>query len=450
MTIQQLLHTMCAEISNADLNAIRKARGFGVKETASRTAFASFYVTSLGVVKNMASLTPAEIFTLRLLDESGEVAISFFERLYGTGYSYGTYTQRYRSTLQLVKKNLVRRGLVVMAEVKMRGDTVQMERWRFALPPEFASYLPPLSGIQKNEQGVENDFALRRKLLELLGGTPAILHDSHPIGINDGSILLGNEPYSLATFANWQTTAWHQSFPVTPRTPFSLTPTAAARKLLDTQNWIAPKSLEPALAIYAFGSKLPSSAKLLKKGWELGLLSRLDIDSVPHYRLASLYPSAETHASYPATLKWADTTAKPDALKIDLRLIPFRDLDLLNTLTNLELEDNQLFATPSPIKLGRATPAQHNAPLSLWLAENIPAFKNSLEKVNAKWGKTILHENLFFAKVRDLSLRVQLERKLKENLIILNDNFIAFPKASHAHVEKILKKTGFVEKVIKP
>ena len=450
MTIQQLLHTMCAEISNADLNAIRKARGFGIKETASRTAFASFYITSVGVAENMAALTLEEAFTLHLLDESGEVAISFFERLYPTKYLRGTYTQRYRSTFQLVKKNLVRRGLVVMAEVKMRGDTVQMERWRFALPPEFTSCLPPLSGIQSNEQGIESDTTLRRKLLELLGGTPAILHDSRPIRINDGTIVLGNEPYSLATFANWQTTAWHQSFPVTPRTPFSLTPTAAAQKLLDTQNWIAPKSLEPALAIYAFGSKLPSSAKLLKKGWGLGLLSRLDIDSVPHYRLASLYSSAETHASYPVTLKWTDTTAKPDAVKIDLRLIPFRDLDLFNALADLDLENNELFATPSPIKLGRATPAQRNALLSLWLAKNIPAFKDSLERVNAKWGKTILHENLLFAKVRDLSLRVQLERNLKEKLIVLNDNFIAFPKASHASVEKILKKTGFVEKVIKP
>ena len=75
MTIQQLLHSMCAEISDADLNAIRKARGFGDKETVSRTAFASFYVTALGVAENMASLTPEEIFTLHLLNESGEVAI---------------------------------------------------------------------------------------------------------------------------------------------------------------------------------------------------------------------------------------------------------------------------------------------------------------------------------------------------------------------------------------
>jgi hypothetical protein len=33
---------MCADLSNADLNVIRKARGFNVRETASRTSFAVF------------------------------------------------------------------------------------------------------------------------------------------------------------------------------------------------------------------------------------------------------------------------------------------------------------------------------------------------------------------------------------------------------------------------
>lgn len=450
MTIQQLLHSMCTEISNADLNAIRKARGFSAKETAARNAFASFYVTSVGIAENMAALTPAEAFTLRLLHESGEVEIAFFERLYDTGYKYGTYTQRYKPTFDQVKKNLVRRGLVVMAEVKQRGDTVQMERWRFALPPEFVPYLPPLPALHSDNPGIENDTTLRRKLLELLGGSPATPNDPQPIRINDGSIYLGNEPFSLASFEAWQAKAWWRSFPVTPAKPASLSPTDAAMKLLDSQNWIAPSSLEPALAIYAFGEKLPSAEKLLKTGWERGILSRLDIDHQHHYRLAPQQNLSASLAPYPATLNWADTTAKPDSVKIDLRLIPIHDLSRLNALTYLEVQDGALYASPSLIKLGRTTPILRESRLSLWLAENIPAYRKTLEIVNERWGKILLHENLLFAKVRDLSLRVQLERELKENLIVLNEKFIAFPKDTHASVEKVLKKAGFVEKVIKP
>jgi hypothetical protein len=109
-----------------------------------------------------------------------------------------------------------------------------------------------------------------------------------------------------------------------------------------------------------------------------------------------------------------------------------------------------LRAYPSLIKLGRSIPAQRNAPLSRWLAENVPAFGQALETVNAKWGKTLLHENLLFAQVRDLSLRVQLERELKENLVVLSDHYIAFPQESRPSVEKVLKKTGFVVKTVKP
>ena len=139
-------------LTEADLNAIRKARGFSSSETASRTSFASFFVSSIGVAEAMQNLSAEEIITLHLLHKLAKWTIAFFERLYGSAaqsgrHYYGTYTQQYKSTFDAVKKNLVRRGLVIMAEVKMRGDTVQMERWRFALPPEFVPYLPPLSAV---------------------------------------------------------------------------------------------------------------------------------------------------------------------------------------------------------------------------------------------------------------------------------------------------------------
>jgi hypothetical protein len=36
---------MCADLPDVDLNAIRKVRGFSPGETASRTSFASFFVS---------------------------------------------------------------------------------------------------------------------------------------------------------------------------------------------------------------------------------------------------------------------------------------------------------------------------------------------------------------------------------------------------------------------
>jgi hypothetical protein len=440
---------MCAELSNADLNAIRKARGFSARETASRTAFASFYVTSVGVEGAMQALTPEETLTLCLLHETGEVDIPFFERLYGAGNKYGTFTQKFKPTFDQVKKNLVRRGLVVMAQIKMRGDTVQLERWRFAFPPEFAPYIPPLPAVQNDNPGMENETIVRRKLLELTGGGPAVTGHQVPIHLSNGSIYLKDQPFSLDTFHAWQLQAWQRSLDVfKPNVPASLSPTEAALKLLSAENWTTPGALKPAIQIYCFGGKIPSIERLLKTGWELGLLSRLEIDSVSHYRPAPVHDPSATASPYSATPKWAEAASKPGSVKVDLRLVPLHDLDLLNTLAHLELEQGALHASPSPIKLGRATPAQRNAPLSLWLAEQILAFREVLESVNAKWGKTLLHENLLVARVRDLSLRVQLERELGQNLVLLNERFIAFPRELLSEVEKVLKKTGFVIKTI--
>ncbi|MCG2788109.1 MAG: hypothetical protein L6461_23730 [Anaerolineae bacterium] len=457
MSIPQLLHTMCAELSDVDLNVIRKARGFGAKETASRTSFASFYLTSIGVADAMAALEPNEAATLRLLHETGPVDISFFERLYGSsGSSYRTFTQRYKNTFDDVKKNLVRRGLVVLAEVKTRAETVQMERWRFALPPEFAPYLPSLPGKQNDSPGQQNDNTVRRKLLELVGGPPAIPNDPLPIHIKHGSIYLKDFPFSLATFGLWQDLAWQRALNVfKPNVSASLAPTQAVLNLLNDQTWRSHKDLGAAILIYSFGGRDISVEKLLRQGWELGLLSRLDIDRTPHYRLAQLVvepvktPTCKNDP-YLAPLNWADTTSNPGSVKVDLRLISLHNLDLLNTLAHLAVENGALLASPSLVKLGRAAPAQRRAPLSRWLAENVSAFGKTLATAESKWGKTILHENLLFAQVRDLSLRVQLERELKEKLVLLSDHFIAFPQESRSNVEKVLKKAGFVVKTVKP
>jgi hypothetical protein len=170
MSVAQLLEDMAASLSDADLNAIRKAREFSAKETASRNSFTSYFATSIGIPEALQSLTAEENVTLRLIAQTGEVDIPFFERLYGSAahpdkpYYSGTYTQRYKPTFDAVKRNLVRKGLLVMAETKMRGETVQMERWRFALPPEFAAFLPPLAPSKSsNRPGETSDRTIRKK-----------------------------------------------------------------------------------------------------------------------------------------------------------------------------------------------------------------------------------------------------------------------------------------------
>jgi len=461
MSIPNLLHNMFAELSDVDLNAIRKARRFGPGETASRSSFASFFVSSIGVAEAMQSLSVEEAITLHLLHQTGEVDVAFFERLYGSAaqsgrHYYGTYTQQYKPTFDAVKKNLVRRGLLIMAEVKLRGDSVQMERWRFALPPEFVPYLPPLLHvITSDKPGETSDYAVRKKLLQLIGGSQAFPNDRTRIQIKDGAIRLDDQPFSIARLQDWQKRAWWSALNVlNSKVPASLSLTEAVSSLLASlgpHEWVRPESLDPALKIYCFGGKVLPTEKILRQGWELGLFARLKADTASIYHLAPEPALADSNSPLPDSLSWMGSTPKADSVKIDLRLIPPNHLELLNILTHLSLdaERNILKAAPSLIKLGRATPEQRNSPLSLWLAEHVPAFGKALAAVNEKWGKTILHESLLFARIRDLNLRVQLERELGQHLIVLSDHFIAFPLESRATVEKILKKTGFVAKTVK-
>jgi hypothetical protein len=459
MSIPNLLHNMCADLSDADLNAIRKARGFSFQETASRTSFASFFVSSIGVAEAMLELSREEVITLHLLHQTGEVNIAFFERLYGSAaqpgkHYYGTFTQQYKPTFDTVKKNLIRRGLLIMAEVKLRGDTVQMERWRFALPPEFVPYLPPLlPSITNNERGEISDHAIRKKLLQLMDGGPAFSNDRTPIEIKNGTIWLDGQPFSVSQLQIWQQRAWGMALNVRqPTVPASLSLTEAVISLLTSlapAEWVRPESLDPALKIFSFGCKLLPAEKILRQGWDLGLFSQLKVDAGNLYRLALGLTRTTSDSPLTDPVSWLQSGPKTGSVRVDLRLISTDALKLLNLLMHLEIEENILKASPSPIKLGRATPQQRNSSLSLWLAEHVPAFAKALASVNEKWGRTILHENLLFARVRDLNLRVQLERELGQNVIVLNDSFIAFPSTSRSSVEKILKKTGFVAKIVK-
>jgi len=463
MSISQLLAIMCADLADADLNAIRKGRGFSTRETASRDSFANFYVSSIGVQEVMRQLTAEESTTLHLLQQIGEVDISFFERLYGSagqpGKSYySTYTQQFKPTLESVKKNLVRKGLLIMAEIKLRGDSVQMERWRFALPPEFGPYLPPVLETRFVDQpGETNDRAIRKKLLQLIGAGPAIANDPVPIDIKNGSIQLGGEPFTIKKMLEWQKSAWKTELKFTNAAPS--TPVDAVCNLfggLNSGQWAAAKSLEPVLKIFGYGVKMPPAEKILQQGWDKGVLSRLKTDTVLYYRLApelahtnSDTPQSGDFRDLPPSIAWLQISPKRNAAQIDLRLIPLYQLELLNALADLTVENGVLLAFPSLISMGHSFPAQRQSPLSRWLAENIPAFAEVLAIVNQRWGKTLLHENLLVAQVRDLNLRIQLEHELGQKIVILNEHFIAFPTDSRSNVEKILKKSGFVIKAVK-
>jgi hypothetical protein len=160
-------------------------------------------------------------------------------------------------------------------------------------------------------------------------------------------------------------------------------------------------------------------------------------------------PTAQSAAS--STLDFSthfQPHPKKDAIIVDLKTIPLEILESLNLMTHLAVENQQVVATPSKVKLGQAKPEMRKSPLGVWLSAQNPAFGKVFETVATNWGQTILHSNLLIAQVKDLSLRVQLEKRLGDHLILFADEFIAFPMASRREVERIVQKAGFVVKEV--
>lgn len=464
-----MLAQMCHEgLSQADLNAIARARGFRKQETASRATFESFFLSTIGVETALAELTEAEVTCLHLLARQPDaVNVAFFERIYpsarrGQQYYYGTFSQEFKPVYDEVHKNLVRRGILVVAEAKTRADDTKMERWRYRFPSEFVPLLPAIIRQPRAfaTPGENRAAQVLRDKLQEITHPPAIARNPgrYKWEIKDGTLHFDGQIFQAAQLPVWQTTAWEIAHSVTiPIGLRSLSPVEAVQVLLNTLppgDWAAPEQLEPVLKIFSYGLKNPTAAQICETGWKFGSLARYTEAYKTYYRLPHPTPlpggeGVKLPSPDGRGAGGEGLSVHHDTVRVDLRAIPFDALETLNALARLEGVGHALVATPDRVKLGRAVPELRETPLAAWLAANAPAFQIAFAHVQAHWGKTLIHTHLLIARVKDLSLRVQLERDLKENLLVLSEEYLAFPSAYLADVEKTLKKGGFVIKTVK-
>ena len=89
----------------------------------------------------------------------------------------------------------------------------------------------------------------------------------------------------------------------------------------------------------------------------------------------------------------------------------------------------RLWASPNLLKLSHAHADTLADPMFLRLRERHPAFWSTLEQFEQRRGKLIVHEHLLVARVKDLALKVMLERQFggPGKLTGLSGEFVAFP-----------------------
>jgi hypothetical protein len=111
----------------------------------------------------------------------------------------------------------------------------------------------------------------------------------------------------------------------------------------------------------------------------------------------------------------------------------------------------QLALSPNITRMGRFfNPNAPAPPLNLWLQKNVPAFKDAVNTLKNRWGKQLVHQNLLIAKIKDLSLKLMLQKAFNnpEQIIFLPNNYIVFPQNMLKAVEKQVDKSGHVIKWI--
>ncbi len=264
----------------------------------------------------------------------------------------------------------------------------------------------------------------------------------------DGSLIFNGRQLRLTDISDWQQADWESSLKIglTSGAEESLQPIDALNILLGSlggDRWVAPDQLKPAFKVLCFGIKSSGVSDICRKGWQKGCLARIVDGEITSYRLPVEMKLAPSKFE-----DFLSLNPNGDLLQIDSRKIPLDVLESLNQLAYLEWKSRQFTARLDPVKLGRATHEVRQSALGQWLAEQTADFGKIFEEVENRWGKTIVHHNLLIARVRDLSLRVQLERGLKNDLILLSDEFVAFPYSLRSQVERILQKEGFVVRTV--
>jgi hypothetical protein len=464
MNASQMLHQMCHEVlSNADVKAICKNRGFSAKEAASRALFENFFLSDIGLEAAMASLAKEEVVLLHFLKFIGEeVDVAVFARIYGSDraqgrYYHRTFTQRYQQVFKQTRLSLVRKGVLLLAEDKQawNADT-KMERWRFRFPEEFERFLPPLviqTTALKTRGDVRSDVR-RRKLMETVGQglpSPTSGDKRYHLRLVDGALRMGDRPFRAKHLWEWQRACWQGSISV-PKKKWqdgetrTVPPMEAATHVfgqLGEKEWIRPDQLPLPLRIFCDAHL--DGVQICQAGWKWGCLARQEVDGVTYYRL----PEKKAEAAIEPERYLLATAGQP--LVVNLETVPYTNLEHLARISSLEVMDSVqglLTAVPNLIQMGKALPSVRGHWLAQWLQEQVPTFRQTLKMVEQRWGKQIVHEDLLIARIGDLGLRVQLEKAFPDpkEVVFLPNDYIAFPRALWTAIQKVVTKSGHVIK----
>ncbi|MEM1121626.1 MAG: hypothetical protein AAGJ18_14340 [Bacteroidota bacterium] len=456
-------------LTATDKSKIIRARKLPKNTFDNFDVFKTYFLSKEGLAGLFKKLSQEEIIVLHILAFNQWITdVRVFEAAYMAMpkpqkyYYYGreTFTQQYSPVLKAVQTSLVQKGLLIKYEESLGGNT-KAERQRFLFPTEFADYLPSVftelktlktdgkttdenvrkdlqKAIQLSPKATLSGLALVNKKLmlrkELLTNEGLIDVQFRQWRLGDGALILSNQYFDEGK----------------PMMDFVL----HHLKHLKPNQWFSKKSVTTLLSVWDdpkkrreldIDKKYPRRyhpEEWCEEGWKAGLLEKQTKAGMSFYRLVSASTETADFGKY--------LTVKADgSLWIDLATIPLSELMVLNQLATFQTKSTTTnMLQPDLVNMSSLPETVWAHPLVNWLKTNVPTFKNAFATYQRKFGKELIHSNLLVAKVTDLSIRVLVEKGLKkeDQLVVLSDEFIAFPKSALAQVERIITKSGNVIK----
>ena len=210
---------------------------------------------------------------------------------------------------------------------------------------------------------------------------------------------------------------------------------------LAADEWIRHEELDPLLRLYHHPGKPPHTQDVCEAGWRLGCLARYKAGDVAYYRSAELTKDAGRAPEDYLGLE-------PNGLRVDMQAVPYHALALIAGISTLSVKGSALAAEPDIIRLGRASEGVWNDPLTQWIKQHATPFAEAMDSIEARRGKQIIHDNLLLARVKDLSLQVQIQKAISEpgRLVSLPNGYIAFPIDALEDIQRLLTRAGYVIK----
>lgn len=458
MDSSEIIKKMChEELTQADIKAICKNRGFSLSEAGSPEILENFIVSDIGLDRAFAELSRKEIIALHLMKfMNKELSIDILRGLAINGKSYSSYNQRFGVTFKYAREKLIRKGLIAFCDRPSSYERMaKIERLVCILPPEFHKRLPgPFeSPFQSDAPGELNETAIREKLKEILNPVSEETATRFTLNIEGGVLRMGKTEFKTDQFFNWRLNEWARAFKPSLETFLrgdAVNPLSAVKyafSLLKPDEWIAPDELALILQVFCSNWWNPDIdvAEICAQGWAKGVLIRRKFKGKPAYRWLLDDPEMNQHSSFDSFLD----TASSKFVRVDLQTIPIEALDRISRISFFRTEHGELKIDPDPVRMGRNLEMIRNDTILSWLVEKSETFRRSFQTLEKRWGKQIVHTDLLIARINHAGLKAALEKSFSNaDILFLPDDCIAFPKHMLERVEHIVVRNGFAIKTI--